>query len=331
MILILYFTIISFVSLLLTFKISSTFNLYDEPNKSKIHKNKIPNVAGLGLLPIVVSIIFINELNDKILITFFLFMIVVIIGFFDDIKNINPQFKIFLLLIPILVFTYMVHSVKSIGVYNSVNITLGFLGPVFTILSMLLLTNSFNYIDGMDGLISLNLIITFLYFILVSNELINLILPIICFLIIYTLFNFNFLNIFPKQFFGDSGSLALGFLVSAFLIVLTQSELNVHPAVIIWPVAFVVYEFLTINVLRISLRKNIFKRDLNFIFNILNRKFNLKISLLICNLLHLIFCLIGWFIYENNLYLLSLFLFLLFFIIYCYLRLRLFDLDKKYL
>ena len=70
MLLILYFTIISFVSLLLTFKISSTFNLYDEPNKSKIHKNKIPNVVGLGLLPIVVSIIFINELNDKILITF---------------------------------------------------------------------------------------------------------------------------------------------------------------------------------------------------------------------------------------------------------------------
>jgi len=331
MFLILYFTIVSFVSLIFTYIISANFNLYDEPSKFKIHKNRIPNVAGIGLLPVVISIIFINELNDKILITFLLFVVVIIIGLIDDIKNIKPKFKICLLLIPMLIFTFTIYSVKSIGVYNGINVTLGPLSYVFTILSMLLLTNSYNYIDGIDGLLSTNLIITLLYFISITNQLTNFISPIICFLVIYTLFNLNFLHVFPKQFFGDSGSLALGFLVSALLIIFTQSESNIHPAVIIWPVAFVVYEFLTINILRISLRKNIFKRDLNFIFNILNRKYSLKISLLICNLLHFIFCLIGWFVYKNNLFLSSLFLFLIFFIIYCYLRLRLFHLDKKYL
>ena len=180
----------------------------------------------------------------------------------------------------------------------------------------------------MDGLLSLNLIITFSYFIFINSELINLLLPIICFLTIYTFFNINFLNIFPKQFLGDSGSLALGFLVSSFLIILTQSEKNFHPAVIIWPVAFVVYEFLTINILRIKLKRNIFQRDLNFIFNILNKKYNFKISLIFCNVLHLIFCLIGLILYKKNLYFLSIVLFTTFFVIYCYLRLKLFSKNK---
>ncbi len=327
MLLILFFIIVSLTSLIFTYKISKYFNFYDLPNKLKIHENKIPNIAGLGLLPIAILIILINELNFKIIITFVLFIIVIIIGLIDDIKNIKPQLKIFFLLVPILIFANHVYSVSSLGVYGQTNIALGSLGFLFTILSIMLLTNSFNYIDGIDGLLSLNLIITFFYFILLNYELINLLLPIICFLIVYTFFNIKFFNFFPKQFLGDSGSLSLGFLVSSFLIILTESERNIHPSVIIWPVAFVVYEFLTINILRIKLKKNIFKRDLNFIFNILNKKFNLKTSLFICNLLHFIFCLIGLVVYKNNLYSLSIILFSTFFIIYCYLRLKLFNQD----
>ena len=329
MLTILFFVFISALSLIFTYKISKNFNLYDLPNKLKIHENKIPNIAGLGLMPIAISIILINELNSKIIITFVLFIIVILIGIIDDIKNIKPQLKILFLLIPILVFTHTVYEVSSLGDYKGVVINLGSLSFLFTVLCLLLLTNSFNYIDGIDGLLSLNLIITFSYFIFINYEMVILVLPIICFLIIYTFFNINFLKLFPKQFLGDSGSLALGFLVSTFLIILTQGESNIHPAVIIWPVAFVVYEFLTINILRIKLKQNIFKRDLNFIFNILNEKYNLKISLLLCNFLHLIFCIIGLIVYKNNLHFLSIVLFTTFFIIYCYLRLKLFVQSKN--
>lgn len=324
MFIILFFVFISTLSLIFTYKISKIFNLYDLPNKSKIHKNKIPNIAGLGLLPIAIFIILLNEIHFKIIITFVLFMIVIILGIIDDIKNLKPQLKILYLLIPILIFTYSVYTVSSLGNYNGININLGSLGFLFTVLSILLLTNSFNYIDGIDGLLSINLIITFSYFIFINFNLVNILLPIICFLIVYTLFNLNFLNFFPKQFLGDCGSLALGFLVSALLIIITQSENNIHPSVIIWPVTFVVYEFLTINILRIKLKQNIFKRDLNFIFNILNEKYNLKISLFLCNLLHLMFCLIGLVIYKNNLHFISIVLFVTFFLIYSYLRLKFF-------
>ena len=123
----------------------------------------------------------------------------------------------------------------------------------------MLLTNSFNYFDGIDGLLSLNLIITFIYFLIIDYESVKFIKSFICFLIIYLLFNLNFFKLFPKQFLGDSGSLSLGFLVSALLIIVTQSGKYIHPSIIIWPVAFVVYEFLTINILRLKLKQNIFK------------------------------------------------------------------------
>ena len=90
----------------------------------------------------------------------------------------------------------------------------------------------------------------------------------------YDLFTVAAIKFFPKQFIGDSGSLGVGFLISTFLIIYTQLEKFLHPSIIIWVVAFVVYEFLAINIIRVKQGKNIFKRDLNFIFNVLDRKYS---------------------------------------------------------
>ena len=61
---------------------------------------------------------------------------------------------------------------------------------------------------------------------------------------------------------GDSGSLGLGFIVS-FLATytLSQIEMTIKPSFIIWPLALFVYEFLTINLIRIKLKKYFFKRS----------------------------------------------------------------------
>ena len=77
----------------------------------------------------------------------------------------------------------------------------------------------------------------------------------------------------PKQFLGDSGSLGIGFLLSAISIYYTQILKVIDPTIIIWFLSFYVYEFLTINIIRIKNKKNLFHKDLNFIFNQLNNKF----------------------------------------------------------
>ena len=82
----------------------------------------------------------------------------------------------------------------------------------------------------------------------------------------------------PKVFMGDSGSLTIGFIFSFITIYYSQYKVFIHSSVLIWPIAFVLYGFLTINLIRLSLKKNIFKRDLPFLFNLLQNNVQRKES-----------------------------------------------------
>ena len=72
------------------------------------------------------------------------------------------------------------------------------------------------------------------------------------FLIVFLFFNFGIL---PKQFLGDSGSLGIGFLLSSFAIYYTQVIKYINPTIIIWFLSFYVFEFLTINIIRLKTKK----------------------------------------------------------------------------
>jgi len=317
-----YLTILSIFLLYMAFKCSLRFEFYDLPDAIKIHTKKVPNIGGLALIPYVLFMLYFYDYSSEISATMNLFLVVIVIGFIDDIKNIKPQIKLLSLFIPIYIFAKNVSIVNTLGLYNGYEITLGPLGLIFTILCIFLLINAYNYIDGLDGLLAINTIITLLtFFILIISEK-NFFFPLLIFLTIYFLFNINFLGIFPKQFLGNSGSLAIGFLISALLIIYTQSEKLLHPSIIIWTVAFVVYEFLAINIIRIKQGKNIFKRDLNFIFNILDKKYSSIKSLVICSTLHLFFCSMSILINFYDAYFLSIILFIVFFLMYIAFRFK---------
>ena len=252
-----YISLITILTLtfFLIYKISFKFNFLDIPNDIKIHKKETPNVGGLAIIPYVFLLIYFFNLDTVIVKTLYILLIVVLIGFIDDIKNINPILKLILLFIPIFVFTHNIDQVYSLGNYGDYIINLGSYGFIFTILCIFLLTNAYNYIDGLDGLLGTNLIIIlfFLYYLSSDNK--DIYIALILFLFVYLLFNFNVLKIFPKQFIGDSGSLGFGFIISSLLVLFSQSMDNIHPSTIIWTVAFVVYEFLSINIIRINKKK----------------------------------------------------------------------------
>lgn len=312
----------SLFSLYATEKLSRLLNYYDLPDGFKIHKSKVPKAAGLAIIPLVVLMFLIYDFNQQLILSLGLFIIVIIIGMIDDLKNINPKTKLILLLIPIYLFIDNVEIVKTLGNYENFNLHLKELSFIFTLLSILLLINAYNYIDGLDGLLAGNLIIAFLTLLILNNSIANILIPLIIFLAVYFLYNINFLKIFPKQFLGNSGSLGLGFLVSILIVISTQTERDIHPSIIIWLVAFVVYEFLTINIIRIKQRRNIFKRDLNFIFNLLEKKYTSKISLILCTVIHIKFCLIALILNYYQSYLISLAVFFLLFLIYLYARIK---------
>ena len=314
-------TIASIISLYLTLIVSKSFNLYDLPSKEKIHLKKIPNSAGLATILIILISISIFKYENLFQINFYLMILIVIIGFLDDIINFRILSKFILILIPTLLFTYNISEIDSLGIYKNFEFKLGHFSGFFTVGCILLFTNAVNYIDGLDGLLGLLSIVTFLYFIiLIQPYYYPTIIPLIIFLLIYLLFNFGIL---PKQFIGDAGSLGFGFGIASYSIIFTQVYKIIHPSIIIWALAFYVYEFFSINTIRLMKKKNIFKRDLNFVFNHLANKYNKTISLFLCIILHSLFCLNGLILNKLQNYILSLFLFFLFFLIYLIIRIRL--------
>ena len=198
----------------------------------------------------------------------------------------------------------------------------------FTFLSVLFLINAFNYFDGVDGTLCFTSIsvLGILYFLsiehhqhfLISDQnsqyfLVIIIIPILIFL----LFNFSLFNL-PKMFLGDSGSLLLGFVISFILIYFANQKL-IEPIILAWSIAIFVYEFLSINIIRLINKQKLFKAGQDHMHHLLLRKFN---SILITNtfifLLNIALFLVGYF--SNLLFnqLISLILFIIFFYIFCF-------------
>ena len=308
-------------------KISAIYNFYDLPDKKKIHKKKVTKAAGLALIPIIgLNLIFL-DLNYQ-LFYFMIFLIsIILLGFTDDLLNLSPLTKLLLLFVMLSFFILEIISIQSLGYLFNKNLNLYFFSIPFSILCFLFLINSFNYFDGLDGLLGSLSFISIIYFLLFSNgELSFFLISILIYLIVFLFFNFGIL---PKQFIGDSGSLGLGFIVSFLACYLTQVETTLKPSFVVWPLAFFVYEFISINFIRIKIGKNIFSRDLNFIFNIFAKKYGQILSVLMCVLIHMFYCLNGIILEKLKLDEFSIILFCAYFIIYIKLRLNQFNRFKK--
>ena len=314
--------IISFLSVLILDNLAKKFAFFDRPNKTKIHKKIATNISGFGLFFLIINSFFLFDYSDQINYSLNILIFFIFIGLFDDIKNLSASSKLFLMIIPTVMFIQEVGLVTTLGKYENFTLNLNSLSMIFTFFSILLLINAFNYIDGMDGLLSTLSISSLLFFLVIlPNTETKFILPFILFLSIFLIFNLNLINLFSKIFIGNSGSIGIGFLFCIIIIHYTQNQNFLHESTVIWFVAFVVYEFLTINIIRIKDKKNPFKRDLNFIFNKMLKKYTKIKTLIICNSINLLFCLIGYIFHIKKYYTFSIFLFIILFFIYLYFRL----------
>ena len=114
----------------------------------------------------------------------------------------------------------------------------------------------------------------------------------------------------PKLFLGDSGSLLLGFIVS-FLLIYFANQNFIHPILLAWSVVIFVYEFLSINIIRLKNKQSPFKAGTDHLHHILFEKTKSIISAnLIMFFLNIALFLIGYisFLLFNELVSLILFI-----------------------
>ena len=270
------YSLISFLILFLVSKFSYKFDLVDIPNKRKIHSKPIAYTGGVALCLIYILATFLfNFSSQKLDLILSAAFLVAIVGFIDDKYILNVGGKLSLQIIPVIyLILFYKFNLNEIGNYDYFTIQLHSFSIPFTLLSIVILINSFNYFDGLDGTLAFVSLSTLsILFFLTYNDkdsfeffLIIISIP----LIIFLFFNFSKFGL-PKLFLGDSGSLLLGFIIS-FTIIYIVNQNKIHPILLAFSISIFVYEFLSINLIRILKKKKLFKSGQDHLHHILLKK-----------------------------------------------------------
>jgi len=314
--------IVTFISIYLLIHNAKKMGLVDIPNDRSMHKKMTPRGAGIAfVIPIfLIVILFDLEYFKTYYYIYLAIAIVFIAGAWDDIKDISPKLKFIFIFISSLLLYINDFAIVSLGTYLGYELVL----PVwlvfpFTFFAIAGYTNALNLMDGLDGLaatLSLVMFVTFLTIGLENND--ELLITLSSFftvaLLAFLWFNWN-----PaKIFMGDSGSLALGMVISILAI---QSMQYITPISALFIIAMPVLDTFIVMTRRIQRGNSPFKADKNhmhhFLFNV---KDNVRYTVIVLVLMQIVFSIIGYQIEHSNQFL-SLILFMILF----YLYLNLFD------
>ncbi|MCX7917114.1 MAG: undecaprenyl/decaprenyl-phosphate alpha-N-acetylglucosaminyl 1-phosphate transferase, partial [bacterium] len=234
------FFIISFLlSLILTplfGKIALKIGIIDLPSERKIHKKPTPLLGGLGIffsffLPIILGIVFVkfnivpNFLKDyisgissvlpKLYNILFVGIIVIIYGILDDLYVLKALPKLFL---QIIISTIIFLSGIRITFFIN-NLIISY---VITSGWLILMMNSFNLLDNMDGLSAGIAFLTGFILFTFAFEMEQLFIATILSVFLGSILGFLFYNFPPaKLFMGECGSSFIGYFLGVVSILLT--------------------------------------------------------------------------------------------------------------
>ena len=296
-------------------------NLVDIPNNRKIHKNNVPFSGGISLLLSMALITFFEPIN----IDFYLIILISVfflIGFMDDILNINPKIRLITLTLTSLFLVIKGYLIKDLGFVNldTSNMLVLILAISFSIFCILVTINAFNFIDGLDGLLG-TLVIAYIFSLLIFSDLKVIDNQIFKYLLIamFIFLFFNLTNTKYKIFLGDGGSYLIGSIIALSMIYYTNIEKLIEPSLIIWSCPIVYFDFLYIFIFRKFSNFSLIYPDNNHLHHILLTKFNKLQVLVMINILNIILILIG-FMYFKYINQYSTFVYIFLFCIYLFIR-----------
>jgi len=241
----------TFIFIIVIRPIAIRLKLIDYPDDRKQHKGEIPLIGGVGIFfGVITYLVYLPEENFTINIILIFTFFVLILGVYDDLKNIKPKIKLFIQLFLVIMAVYLSEiKIESLGFLLGLPFPqiLGLLSIPFTIISIMGLMNAFNMVDGLDGQAGLTSFLALIGIFIfgldeADNYLYKILLIILSGLIVFLIFNFSS-NKKMKIFLGDGGSLFLGFLISFSLIYCTQILNIFSPSFALWCVAIPLFDF----------------------------------------------------------------------------------------
>ena len=271
-------------------------NVYDFPNKRKIHKVKTPIIGGIILLiNFVILIIFLefrpidnltisNMFGNKF--NYFIFslstLLIFLMGFVDDKIDINPNLKLFCLFLIISFVLFFDNSILITEIRFSFMENLIYLGNysfLFTALCFLLFINACNMFDGINLQSCQYYLILSLYLISLDGQNLFLIVMVI------SIFIICILNSKGKIFMGDSGVFLCSFVLAYFIVRNYNIKIIDYSDQIFILMMVPGIDMFRLFIFRILKKKNPFRPDNSHIHHILLKKFTHLQTILIIFLL----------------------------------------------
>lgn len=274
--------LITFFSIPVIIQVAKEKKLFDEPDDRKLHKAVIPTLGGLGIFAgfVIATLLGAPQSANSELQYFMAAAIVIFfLGLKDDILILSASKK----------FLGQIIAAGILIKFGAVQITNmhGFLGIygipnmasiVLSMFTIIVITNSFNLIDGVDGLAGSLGILTTLVFGAYFFYIGQLTYAVMAFALSGSLISFLIYNFPPaKIFMGDTGSLLVGLinsiLVIKFINIAADPNCALHldsaPAIGFAVMMIPLFDTLRVFGLRILSRRSPFSPDRNHIHHFL--------------------------------------------------------------
>ena len=286
--------IIGFVSFLfglvlmpIVIRIAKKKDFVVRPNKRMSHTGEVPNIGGLDIYFSVMLSYLLFDYSQIAHNQFFLIGIAAImaIGFIDDVLVLTPLSKLlgetFAGIAMIGFSDLRITHLHGIFGINEIGIIPSYLISLFVLIAII---NAINLIDGIDGLASGLGILYCLFFAIYFHLVGSTSWSILAICMIGALAVFFIYNVFghrEKIFMGDSGSLLLGYLLTAFIfrfceqnayhVIPEAYHMNAAPAVAICVLTVPIFDTIRVSLTRIKQHRSPFKPDKNHIHHLLLR------------------------------------------------------------
>ena len=182
-------------------------------NQKRLNTLNIVPLGGVAMaISFFISVRLLGEADSNIVSISVFALAISILGVVDDFLNLNWKLKIIFQFLFVGLPIYLLNQTINFEIFLDIDFS-GRLNLIFTILWIIILMNSLNFIDNMDGFAALNssficLALTVLSFVYNQNYLAD-----ISFILLFTILAFTIFNFPPaKIYMGDSGSLFIGFI-----------------------------------------------------------------------------------------------------------------------
>lgn len=263
-------------------KVARDKKLFDEPDERKVHKSVIPTLGGLGIFAgfIIATLMGVPaHISNELQYFLAAAMVIFFLGIKDDILVLSPTKKFIGQLIAAgIIIKFGGIQINNLHGFLNINEIPHIASYILTAFTIIVITNSFNLIDGVDGLAgSLGLLTSMIfgvYFFITGEVMYSVMaLSLAGSLIAFLIYNFS-----PaKIFMGDTGSLLIGLLNSIFAIKFMAVAANPAvslpllsaPAIAFAILIVPLFDTLRVFSLRIFNRRSPFSPDRNHIHHFL--------------------------------------------------------------